>query len=71
MAGRSSGYRSPDRVVVLDPLSGRHVVPYDRLRSNWRVGVWTETITFDEKRESIERPVTDNRFPGQGSWRDL
>lgn len=40
-----SGYETPDRVIVLDPMSGRHVVRYGQLRQNFRLGSWTETLT--------------------------
>lgn len=49
-----AGYQDPDLVVVLDPNTGRHVVPYARLRRNWRVGIWSESITFAEQRDLVE-----------------
>jgi len=49
-----SGYKLPDRVVILDPLSGRHVVSYRELRSNWQIGVWTETLTLDKPQDTSD-----------------
>lgn len=43
-----SGYELPNMIVVLDPLSGRHVIPYNQLRSNFQLGNWTETFTFSQ-----------------------
>jgi hypothetical protein len=40
-----SGYETPDRVILLDPMSGRHVVRYGQLRRNFQLGSWTETLT--------------------------
>lgn len=48
-----SGYRDPDLVVVLHPLSGRHVLPYEELLRYWQPGVWAETIRFAMNREDF------------------
>lgn len=38
------GYRMPNTVVLLDPMSGQHDVNYQALRANWMTGVWRDTI---------------------------
>jgi Papain-like cysteine protease AvrRpt2 len=40
-----SGYETPDHVILLDPMSGRHVVRYGQLRQNFQLGSWSETLT--------------------------
>lgn len=44
-----SGYFLPDRVIILDPMSDRHVVPYQQLLNNFQLGNWTETFTVNTK----------------------
>lgn len=45
-----SGYESPDKVVVLDPMYGRYTVDYQTLGANWTYGVWTDTFIIHSKR---------------------
>jgi hypothetical protein len=40
-----TGYEDPNLVIVLDPMSGRQVVPYPQLRASWQHGFWSETFT--------------------------
>ena len=43
-----TGYSSPNNVILLDPLSGRHVTPYSTLIANFQLGYWMETLTVDK-----------------------
>ena len=51
-----SGYEAPDRVILLDPMSGRHVVPYGQVRQNFQLGSWTETLTVSGAEPSRRQP---------------
>ena len=39
-----SGYKNFNKVIVLDPINGRHVVNYNELISSFTYGFWTGSI---------------------------
>jgi|GEM_PF-3507739 hypothetical protein len=41
------GYELPNRVIVLDPMSGRHEVLYQQLLANFQTGYWRQTLTVN------------------------
>lgn len=41
------GYSSPDKVIVLDPMSGRHEVSYQQIKANFQTGYWSQTLTVN------------------------
>lgn len=51
-----AGYRRPDTVVILDPMSGQQNVPYSVLRANWQTGVWRDTILITSDRQDLSLP---------------
>lgn len=51
-----AGYRRPNIVVVLDPLSGTQYVPDSVLRANWMTGVWRDTILISTSRQNVSPP---------------
>jgi hypothetical protein len=59
-----SGYRSNERVVVLDPLYGKHTVAYQTLIANWQYGYWRGTFTFttnigdDSRCEKVQENIS-------------
>ncbi len=43
------GYKDPNKVILLDPMSGRHKVQYSQLLRNFQLGNWTETFTVNNQ----------------------
>ena len=68
-----SGYHYPDKVVVLDPIYGRQIVPYRVLRHNSTYGVWTDTLTLSGRNpflsaQSYRRQLQQRtRYPSRTS----
>jgi hypothetical protein len=52
-----SGYENPYRVILLDPINGRHVVGYQTLISNFQYGNWTGSFLI----------TPENSNPGGGT----
>lgn len=42
------GYSSPNKVIVLDPISGRHEVSYQQIIANFQTGYWSQTLTVNK-----------------------
>lgn len=57
-----SGYQNPNRVVVLDPMHGKHIVNYNTLIANFEYGYWTGSflLTSENSQSNSKKRIRMN-----------
>ena len=58
-----SGYRNPNKVIILDPMYGKHVVNYNTLIANFQYGYWTGSFLITPENSQNNSHGNRRRIP--------
>jgi len=57
------GYSPPQNIIILDPMSGRHEVPYQQVRANFQTGHWSQTLTVENSSVASGASPSSQGYP--------